>query len=189
MVPAQEGVASTCCSVLDPPVRASHPVCARPRPARGPGNYNSSSISNARKAFCGVAMDWTRRACGWGCCKIAQSHRDVLLQGTVPVPRTVPYHRTAYPYVRLRLHLHNLTSVFGHRAHGATAHLGHWSPRDVPRRSNIYSSSRPPSSCPSSLICFIYFRRIITLSEQLPSTNSINLAAILPIYPLLHLTQ
>lgn len=53
VVPAQDKVTSTC-TLLDPPVRASHPGClvASPRPARPArelGNYNASSISNAGK--------------------------------------------------------------------------------------------------------------------------------------------
>lgn len=69
-----------------------------------------------------------------------------LVQG----PRT-PYR------VSVCVHLHNLISAFGDGVSGLSVPT-----RDVPRSSNIYLSSLPPSASSSSLSRFISSRRFIT---------------------------
>lgn len=140
---SQDAVAS---AALDPPVRASH---SEPRLARERGNYNASSISNGQQSLLWGGLDpsalrlrmlqnrsVTQRSMGHGVC--------TSFKGLVP--------RTAYPCV----HLHNLISAFGDGVSEQSVPT-----RDVPRSSNIYLSSLPPSASSSFLSCFISSRCFI----------------------------
>lgn len=165
---SQDAVAS---AALDPPVRASH---SEPRLARERGNYNASSISNGQQSLLWGGLDpsalrlrmlqnrsVTQRSMGHGVC--------TSFKGLVP--------RTAYPCV----HLDNLISVFGDGVSGLSVPT-----RDVPRSSNIYLSSLPPSASSSFLSCFISALHYFSVFFQ---TQQIADFAVIPTYLLQHPTQ
>lgn len=140
----------------------SHPG---PRLARERGNYNASSISNGQQRLLWGGLDpsalrlrmlqnrsVTQRSMGHGVC--------TSFKGLVP--------RTAYPCV----HLHNLISVFGDGVSKLSVPT-----RDVPRRSNIYLSSLPPSASSSSLSCSISsWRFIISQWSSKPNKSQTSLS-------------
>lgn len=153
--------------------------CARPRPARGPGNYNSSSISNARKAFCGVT--WTGPV-GPAAADVAKSLSDTEMYSfEARYPYPVLY-RTTVPRIR-KCALRFALAL-------AQSHLGLRSPR--PRRNRASGPLVPTRRTSTLKYLFVFSSASVLLfvfglfhllpahhyiSDHLPSTNSINLAA------------
>lgn len=145
----------------------------RPRLARECGNYNASSISDGQEGVLWGGLDPSGLRL-----RLLQNRSvtqvvwatEVLVQGTVL--------RTAYPYVHCTCTISSRSSVTAsHGVSGLSVPT-----RDVPRRSNIYLSSLPPSSISPSLSCPLCSWRFITSQSSSSSKQIDNLAVIPPIF-------